>query len=49
MPAVIGLMQQIFNVGNFVGPPLLAGIVTLTGGWQSTWWMTCGFGLLDAP
>ncbi|GER22761.1 MFS transporter [Zafaria cholistanensis] len=46
VPAVIGLMQQIFNVGNFVGPPLLAAIATLTGGWQSTWWMTCGFGLL---
>lgn len=46
VPGVIGLMQQIFNVGNFAGPPLMAWIATATGGWQSTWWMTCGFGAL---
>ena len=48
VPAVIGLMQQIFNVGNFAGPPLMAWIATISGGWHSTWWMTCAFGLLGA-
>ncbi|WP_417372322.1 CynX/NimT family MFS transporter [Glutamicibacter protophormiae] len=45
-PASMGLIQQIFNIGNFTGPMLLAGIATLTGGWNSTWWITCGFALV---
>ncbi|MGX1751352.1 MFS transporter [Glutamicibacter protophormiae] len=45
-PAAMGLIQQIFNIGNFTGPMLLAGIATLTGGWHSTWWITCGFALI---
>ncbi|WP_313810548.1 MFS transporter [Glutamicibacter sp.] len=45
-PASMGLMQQIFNVGNFTGPMLLAGLATLTGGWNSTWWITCSFATL---
>lgn len=39
MTASMGLMQQIFNLGNFVGPPLLAWMVTLAGGWHATWWL----------
>ena len=45
-PASMGLIQQIFNIGNFTGPILLAGIATLTGGWNSTWLITCGFALV---
>ncbi len=45
-PASMGLIQQIFNVGNFTGPMLLAATATLTGGWNSTWWMTCSFALV---
>ncbi|WP_336716072.1 MFS transporter [Arthrobacter sp. USHLN218] len=45
-PAAMGLMQQIFNVGNFTGPALVAWLATATGGWNSTWWMTCGFATL---
>ncbi|WP_431710451.1 CynX/NimT family MFS transporter [Glutamicibacter uratoxydans] len=45
-PAAVGLMQQIFNVGNFTGPMLAAWLVTLTGSWNTTWWMTVTFGLL---
>lgn len=45
-PAAMGLMQQIFNVGNFTGPALVAWLATTTGGWNSTWWMTCGFATL---
>lgn len=44
--AVIGLMQQLFNVGNFVGPFILAWIAVQAGGWQASWTMTCGFSLL---
>lgn len=45
-PAAMGLMQQIFNIGNFTGPMLVAGLVVLTGGWSSTWWVSVFFGTL---
>ena len=41
--AVIGLMQQIFNVGNFFGPSLLAWVVMTTGSWNYSWWVTGSF------
>ena len=41
--AVIGLMQQIFNVGNFFGPSLLAWVVMATGSWNYSWWVTGSF------
>jgi len=44
--AVIGLMQQIFNVGNFFGPSLLAWVVMITGSWNSSWWVTVSFSAL---
>lgn len=40
--AVLGLTQQIFNVGNFLGPMLFAFLASTTGGWGPTWWLTCG-------
>jgi MFS family permease len=42
-PAVIGLMQQLFSAGGVAGPAIAAWLVTLTGSWQSMWWMTCTF------
>ncbi|MFD1213906.1 CynX/NimT family MFS transporter [Arthrobacter sp. GCM10027362] len=45
-PAAMGLMQQIFNVGNFTGPAIVAWLATVTGGWHATWWMTCSFAAL---
>lgn len=39
--AVLGLTQQIFNVGNFLGPMLFALLAISTGGWGTTWWLTC--------
>ncbi|MGP4994071.1 MFS transporter [Glutamicibacter ardleyensis] len=45
-PAAMGLMQQIFNIGNFTGPMLVAWLVVLTGGWSSTWWVSVFFGTL---
>jgi predicted MFS family arabinose efflux permease len=47
-PATIGLMQQIFNAGSVAGPAIAAWLVTRTGGWQSTWWMTCTFAALGS-
>ncbi|MFD3379801.1 MULTISPECIES: CynX/NimT family MFS transporter [unclassified Streptomyces] len=40
-PATMGLIQQLFNAGSFIGPALAAWLATRTGGWHSTWWMTC--------
>lgn len=45
-PATIGLIQQLFNAGSAAGPAIAAWLVTRTGGWQSTWWMTCTFAAL---
>lgn len=42
-PATIGLMQQVFNAGSVAGPAIAAWLVTRTGTWQSTWWMSCTF------
>jgi MFS family permease len=48
MTAAMGLMQQIFNVGNFAGPPLLAWLATLAGGWHAIWWLAAAFGTLGS-
>ncbi|MEV7342217.1 MFS transporter [Streptomyces sp. NPDC093544] len=40
-PATMGLLQQLFNTGSFIGPTIAAWLATRTGGWHSTWWMTC--------
>lgn len=44
--AVLGLTQQIFNVGNFLGPMFFALLATQTGGWGTTWWLTGGLSVL---
>ncbi|MFD1214260.1 CynX/NimT family MFS transporter [Arthrobacter sp. GCM10027362] len=46
IPAVLGLTQQIFNVGNFAGPLVIAALATSSGGWHATWWLTCGLSAL---
>lgn len=45
-PCSMGLIQQVFNIGNFTAPVLLGGISTLTGRRNSTWWITFGFPLI---
>ncbi len=40
-PATMGLIQQLFNAGSFLGPTVAAWLATRTGGWHSTWWLTC--------
>ena len=36
----VGFMQQWSCVGQFAGPPLVAAVATLMGGWQFTWMVT---------
>ena len=38
--ATVGWMQQLSALGQFVGPPLVAGWATYLGGWQGTWVIT---------
>jgi MFS family permease len=42
-PATFGLMQQLSSAGSVIGPAITAWLVTISGGWQSAWWMTCTF------
>ncbi|MCC7325532.1 MAG: MFS transporter [Burkholderiales bacterium] len=36
----VGWMQQFSALGQFVGPPLVAWVASVTGGWQWTWTVT---------
>ncbi|MFC0582231.1 MFS transporter [Micrococcoides hystricis] len=44
--AVVGLMQQIFNGGNFIGPVIMAVLAQMTSGWDATWWFTAAASVL---
>ncbi len=44
--AAMGLMVQIYNGANFVGPVIIAAIATAAGGWHLSWTMTLGASLL---
>ncbi|HSV45763.1 MAG TPA: MFS transporter [Ramlibacter sp.] len=49
----VGWMQQWSSIGQFAGPPLVAGVATLAGGWQWSWTVTgacalAGLGLASA-
>lgn len=44
--ASVGWMQQLSAAGQFGGPPLVAWVATLAGGWQSTWMVTVSGALL---
>ncbi len=35
-----GLMQQGSTLGQFLSPPLIAGVHAASGGWHNTWWAT---------
>jgi MFS transporter, CP family, cyanate transporter len=48
---VVGYMQQWSALGQFAGPPLVAWVATLVGGWHWTWAVTmslCGLGFVLA-
>ena len=36
----VGWMQQLSSMGQFFGPPLVAWLAVLVGGWQWTWGVT---------
>lgn len=36
----VGWMQQFSSLGQFLGPPLVAWVAVVMGGWQSTWLVT---------
>ncbi|HLS49274.1 MAG TPA: MFS transporter [Actinomycetaceae bacterium] len=38
--AVIGLMSQVYNGGNFIGPIVLTALATAAGGWHMSWLVT---------
>ncbi|WP_413542788.1 CynX/NimT family MFS transporter [Citricoccus nitrophenolicus] len=44
--AAMGLMVQIYNGANFVGPIILAAIATAAGSWHYSWVMTLGATLI---
>ncbi|MGP6174732.1 MFS transporter [Corynebacterium sp. A21] len=45
-PGVVGLMQQMQNTGNFLGPILLAWLAAQAHGWHTSWWLTAAAGTL---
>ncbi|QGU07347.1 putative cyanate transporter [Corynebacterium occultum] len=45
-PGVVGLMQQMQNTGNFLGPILLAWLASQAQGWHTSWWLTAAAGTL---
>lgn len=45
-PTTIGLVQQCNAVGQFIGPPIVAVVASLAGGWQWTWTVTASCAIL---
>lgn len=45
-PGVVGLMQQLQNSGNFLGPILLAWLAAQAQGWHTSWWLTATAGVI---
>ena len=42
----VGLMQQLSCAGQFAGPPAVAWVASVSGGWQLTWTVTGGASLV---
>jgi len=40
LATTVGWVQQWSSFGQFVGPPIVAWVASLTGAWQSTWLVT---------
>jgi MFS family permease len=41
----VGFMQQLSAMGQFLGPPLVAWVAAIAGGWQWTWGVTATLSL----
>lgn len=46
--AVMGLMIQVYNAANFIGPVVLTSIAAASGGWHLSWSVTVGASLIGA-
>lgn len=46
--AVMGLMIQVYNAANFIGPVVLTSIAAAAGGWHLSWSVTVGASLIGA-
>lgn len=46
--AVMGLMIQVYNAANFIGPVVLTSIAAAAGGWHLSWVVTIGASLIGA-
>ncbi|MBV6273265.1 MFS transporter [Alcaligenaceae bacterium CGII-47] len=44
--STVGCVQQCSSFGQFAGPPLVAWVVNISGGWEWTWVATGSYGLL---
>ena len=47
----VGLVIQVISIGQLIGPPIMAALVSASGSWQSGAWLTvtaCGLGLVTA-
>jgi len=42
----VGFMQQLSAVGQFLGPPLVAWVAVMVGGWQWTWVVTVSLSVI---
>ena len=42
----VGFMQQLSAVGQFLGPPLVAWVAVIVGGWQWTWVVTVSLSVI---
>ena len=42
----VGWMQQFSSLGQFFGPPLVAWLAVLVGGWQWTWGVTASMAVV---
>jgi CP family cyanate transporter-like MFS transporter len=42
----VGFMQQLSAVGQFLGPPLVAWVAVIVGGWQWTWVITVSLSVI---
>lgn len=44
--STVGWVQQCSSMGQFLGPPVVAWVVSISGGWQWAWMGSSGFALL---
>ncbi|WP_185715053.1 MFS transporter [Gulosibacter macacae] len=48
VPVALGLVQQLTNIGQFIGPVLVGILVDVRGNWGSTWWVNVAGAVLGS-